>query len=631
MSAFLRRFLVPQVSEDEEQTRVARLLNTVLLSVLAASAIIALVAALFLALRPDPETAFTLVSGMVMTLIMVVLLVLAQRGRLKLVSILFLGLILAVTTIWIYGVAGISSDSSVLAYALIIVLAGLLLGGRGALVATAISLVAVTGAYWIETSGLLDVAERPVTLGDLFFVAVPLILTGVLLYYAMNSISAAIDRARKNELAQIEANRELEVLRASLEERVTERTHELERRSMQLHAAAEVSRAATSILDMEELIWQVVELIQARFGLYHVGLLLLDQGREWAVYRAGSGVAGRELREQGFRLEVGEGSIVGWCAAKAQARVTQDVTTDTMHVDQELLPLTRSEAALPLIARGQVLGVLSVQSDRPGAFDGATTAVLQTMADQVAVALDNARLFSEAQEALEATRRAYGQLSRQAWLELLSSRTDWGYAYAHRTVEPIRGEWRPEMLEAMETGQMIVQICEPDPASEESGDPSRVQAGTAESSLVLPLKVREDTIGVLGFYKDTEDGAWTPRETEFLQRLVAQLGSTLESAQLFQESQRRAAREQAIRQVTERMRSAVEVEAVLQNTIVELAKALGAPRAYIRLGTEAELLAGRKADPGDGHPSTTQPENNIKTDTSEPFETIPLDGDAQDA
>lgn len=629
MSALLRRFLGPRVSEDEETTRVARLLNAVLLSVLAASAMIVLVAALFQALRPDSETLFTLVSGAAMTLIVVPLLILARQGRLRLVSMLFLGLTLAVTTIWIYGVAGISSDSSVLAYALIIVLSGLLLGGRGALVATAISLVAVGGAYWLETSGFLVVTELPVTLGDLFFVAIPLILTGVLLYYAMNNISAAIDRARRNELAQIEANRELEMLRASLEERVTERTHELERRSKQLHAATEVSRAATSILDVEELIWQVVELIQARFGLYHVGLLLLDQGRDWAVYRAGSGVAGRELREQGFRLEVGEGSIVGWCAAKAQARVAQDVTTDIMHVNQTLLPLTRSEAALPLIARGQVLGVLSVQSDQPGAFDGATVAVLQTMADQVAVALDNARLFSEAQEALEATRRAYGQLSRQAWLELLSSRTDWGYTYAHQTVEPIRGEWRPEMLEAMQTGQIIIQNFEPDPASAESRDPSRAQAGTAESSLVLPLKVREDTIGILGFYKDSEDAAWTPREMEFLQRLVAQLGSTLESAQLFQESQRRAAREQAIRQVTERMRSAVEVETVLQNTIVELAKALGAPRAYIRLGTEAELLARRGADPGDGHPSITQPEN--RTDTSEPFEVSSLDGDAQDA
>ncbi|HSR34720.1 MAG TPA: GAF domain-containing protein [Anaerolineae bacterium] len=629
MSALLRRFLVPRVSEDEETTRVARLLNAVLLSVLVASALIVLVAALFQALRPDPETVFTLVSGAAMTLVVVVLLILARRGRLRLVSILFLGLTLAVTTIWIYGVAGISSDSSVLAYALMIVLAGLLLGGRGALLATAISLVAVSGAYWLETSGFLVVTDLPVTLGDLFFVAIPLILTGVLLYYAMNSISAAIDRARKNELAQIEANRELEVLRASLEDRVTERTRELERRSQELQAATEVSRAATSILDVEELIWQVVELIQLRFGLYHVGLLLLDQGREWAVYRAGSGVAGRELREQGFRLEVGEGSIVGWCAAKAQVRVAQDVTTDTMHVEQTLLPLTRSEAALPLIARGQVLGVLSVQSDRPGAFDGATVAVLQTMADQVAVALDNARLFSEAQEALEATRRAYGQLSRQAWLELLSSRADWGYAYAHQTVEPIRGEWRPEMLEAMQTGQIIIQNFELDPVSVESREPSRAHAGTAESSLVLPLKVREDTIGILSFYKDSEDAAWTPREMEFLQRLVAQLGSTLESAQLFQESQRRAAREQAIRQVTERMRSAVEVETVLQNTIVELAKALGAPRAYIRLGTEAELLAGRRAEPGDGHPSMIQPEN--RTNASEPFGVDPVDGDAQDA
>ena len=624
MLASFRRVFVPLVFADEEKTRVARLLNTVLLSLLAGSALITLAAAGFHAFRPDSETQFTLLSGIVMTVLFAGLLFLARRGQLNLVSILLLTLTWMVVTVWIYTVSGISSDSSALAYALVVVLAGLLLGGRAAMIVTAVTSLAVLGAYWAETSGLLVVAERPTSFADVLFLAIPLVLTGALLQYAMNSMSNAMERARRNELAQIEANRELEVLRASLEQRVADRTGELERRSRQLQAATEVSRAATSILDVEELMWQVAGLIQQRFGLYHVGLLLLDETGEWVLYRAGSGEAGRELRERGFRLRVGGNSITGWCAARAQVRIAQDVRQDAMHVDHELVPATRSEAALPLIARGQVLGALSVQSDRLGAFDDVTIATLQTMADQVAVSLDNARLYTESQQALEATRRAYGQLSRRAWLELLRSRSDWGYSFAHQSVAPVQGAWHPELIEAMQTGQAVIRNSDLEPARlpvgqgeqpvlsdrSQDGGPDSVMAGgsaelagqaaTADPVLALPLKVREDTIGVLGFYKDAEQGEWTPGETELAQRLVDQLAAALESAQLFQETQRRAAREQAIRQITERMRSAVDVEAILQSTVVELAKALGVPRAYVRLGTEAELLPGSDVRPGDG-------------------------------
>jgi GAF domain-containing protein len=115
-------------------------------------------------------------------------------------------------------------------------------------------------------------------------------------------------------------------------------------------------------------------------------------------------------------------------------------------------------------------------------------------------------------------------------------------------------------------------------------------------------------VGVLSFYKDSPDEVWTARETELLRRLVTQLGVALESAQLFEETQRRAAREQSIRQVTERMRSAVSVEDILQSAVTELARALGAPRAYVRLGTEAELLGARRVPPASGPARPHRPE-----------------------
>ena len=598
MSASIRQLLGYQLADDEEQARVAWLLNTFLLFFLAGSLLITLTAAIFYLFQPDPETIFTLLSGVVMTLCFAGLLFLARHGYLHLASMLLLSITWVLTSVWIFTVSGISSDSSTLVYALLVVLAGLLLGGRAAMVVTVASVVAVAGAYWAEVSGWLVVADRPVGFADVLFVGIPLLLTGVLLRYAMTSISRAIERARRNELAQIEANRELELLRESLEQRVAERTGELDRRSRQLQAATEVGRAATSILEADRLMWRVVQLIQERFGLYHVGLFALDEMGEWAVYRAGAGEAGHELSQQGFRLRVGGESMVGWCTAHNQVRIAQDVEREPMRFEHNLVAKTRSEAAVPLTVRGQVLAAISVQSSETGTFDDATMAALQTMADQVAVALDNARLFAEVQQALETSRRAYGQLSRQAWADLLHSRPEWGYRYVQGSVVRADGDWTPEMRSALQSGQPVVQ--NPQSVKTDSSVAGDGIAHREGAALALPLRVRGDVIGVLSVSKEAEGEIWTGQQVEVLQRLVDQLGAALESARLFGDTQRRAAREQAIRQVTEQVRSAVDVEEILRNAVAELARAMGAPRAYVRLGTEAGLLAGNTLAADDG-------------------------------
>jgi GAF domain-containing protein len=587
--AWIRQLLAAPVFAGEERTRVARLLHTVLLTFLAGAELITIVALALYATSADPELIFTLLSGLGMTFIIVVLLVVTRSGRLRTASFVVLGLSWLVITAWICTVSGISSDSSAIMYVLVTVLAGLLLGGRGAIYFTLASSVAVLGAYAMEVAGLLVVEEQPISLADPLFVILPLAMTGMLLRYAVRSMTQALERARQNERAQVEANRELEALRATLEQRVADRTHDLERRSAQLQAAAELSRAATSILDIDQLLWQLVDLTWRQFELYHVSLFLLDGTGEWAEYRAGAGKGGRELADEGFRLKVGGASMVGWCTANAQARVAQDVAdasgADTVRVDHELVPGTRSEAALPLIARGQVIGALSVQSDHSGVFDPDTVSALQTIADQVAIAVDNARLFAGTQEALETMRRAYGEATERAWGRMLDTGADWGYTFAHQAVAPVERTWQPEMLQAVRSGQTV--FGGPSDPQPQEGE-GKKGSSSAGSTVAIPLKVREHVVGVLGFAKDAGE-SWSATESALLERLVQQMGLALESAQFFQETQRRAAREQTIRRVTERMRGAVNVESILQNTVTELAKAMGAPRAYVRLGTEEEL------------------------------------------
>jgi GAF domain-containing protein len=542
--------------------------------------VIAIIAVLY-GIPADPEAEFTLVTVIIVAALALLLLLLNRRGHVRLASTALLGGIWLVITIWVVTAAGIKSDSSLLAYPLIIALAGLLLGGRAAIIATVLSALVVLGAYYLEATGQLVVHVEPVTIMDPVLAIVQLVLTGLLLHYAISSMVEAIHRAQENEQAQIQANEELKALRDSLELRVADRTSDLERRAVQLQAATEVGRAVTSILDAEQLMWQTAGLIAERFALYHVGIFRLDAAREWALYRAGAGEASRRLADHGFRLKVGGDSVVGSCTAHAQVRVNQDRSSEPVSMVHPLLPETSSEAALPLIARGEVIGALSVQSDRRESFDPDTVATLQTIADQMAVALDNVRLFAESQEALEAIRRAYGELTREAWTEVLRTRGEWGFSYAHQAVEPVVGDWQPEMLQALKTGQSVTGI------------------NHGEHTLSIPLRVRQETVGVLDFCKEATEpalgngdrtgkgngsnGGWTAHERRLLERFVQQMGLALESAQFYEETQRRAVREQVAREVTARMRETLDVETVLRTTAQQVRQALDLPEVTIRL------------------------------------------------
>lgn len=179
---------------------------------------------------------------------------------------------------------------------------------------------------------------------------------------------------------------------------------DLEVRAVQLQTAAEVSRSASSLLDVQELLVQTVNLIRDRFELYYVGLFLVDEPGEWAVLRAGTGDAGRAMIKREHRLAINEKSMIGWCISNKQPRVALDVGEDAVRFDNPFVPETRSELALPLIVRGEVVGALSVQSSVEAAFSESDVSVLQTMADQVATAIANARLFERTQAALAETR-----------------------------------------------------------------------------------------------------------------------------------------------------------------------------------------------------------------------------------
>jgi GAF domain-containing protein len=459
--------------------------------------------------------------------------------------------------------------------------AGILLGGREGLLSLIVIFLTMAGVGWAYSTGLLTVREEVNSANPVGWISytIDLLLAGtfiaVCLNYFIPRLSNAVTQSRR--LA-----RELEAERVTLEERVKERTADLQRRSIQLETAAQVAREAAAIWDVGELLEEIVHLISDRFGSYHTGIFLLDEAKEYTVLRGASSEGGRRMLARGHRLKVGEEGIVGYVVERGEPRIALDVGADAVYFDNPDLPQTRSELALPLRARGEIIGALDVQSTEPQAFNEEDVAVLQTLADQVAMAISNARLFQQAQESLDAERRAYGELTGQAWTELLRDRAQWGYSYANETIAPATGDWQPEMLQAVETGKNA-QV-------EDAADPT----------LALPIKVRDQVVGALRFCKKESKQAWTPDEISLLEALVERLGLALDGARLYRDTQRSAIRERLISEITDKVRRATDMDALMQTAIREMAAVLGTPSAFVQLAIPPEPVEGEGAD---GQPS----------------------------
>ena len=304
----------------------------------------------------------------------------------------------------------------------------------------------------------------------------------------------------------------------NFEERITERTREIERRSNLLKAVADVGKAITSFRDLSELLQQATYLIHENFGYYHVGIFLLDEHKEYAVLSATNSEGGHRMLEKKHQLKVGETGIVGYVTQNAKARIALDVGKDAVYFDNPDLPQTRSEMALPLIVGGQILGALDVQSTEPQAFSEEDISTLQILAEQIAIAIQNANLFDEAEKALETSRMSYGEVSREAWSKILRNQPRIGFLATPPTTVQIHSEnLEANLAKAFETGDLII--------------------GSDGLTISMPIRVRGQIIGAIRLKKSAISESWTQDETNLAIALSDQLSGALESARLYKESQ----------------------------------------------------------------------------------------------
>lgn len=373
-----------------------------------------------------------------------------------------------------------------------------------------------------------------------------------------------------NELGQLaqafnSMTAQLRVLVGNLERRVEERTAALEQRSVQLQTAAQVARDTLAVRELDQLLNLVVNLVREKFGFYHAGIFLVDQDRKYAVLKAATGEAGREMLARRHRLEVGKTGIVGYVTATGKARIALDVGEDAVHFQNPLLPRTRSEMALPLIVGEEIIGALDVQSTEAAAFSEQDIEILQILADQTAVAIANARLFAQNQAALDTARRVYNELSQVAWQERLQSQSV-GYLADGTGVQPLPPGYTPQ------------------------GEAAQLE------ELQLPIIVRDQVIGAISAHKQPLAGKWHEQELVLMHTLVDELSQALESARLFEETQERALRERLVGEITSRMRSTLEIETVMQTAVREIQQVLKLAEVELRLGTPSEASPASVAD-----------------------------------
>ncbi|MBN1873481.1 MAG: GAF domain-containing protein [Anaerolineae bacterium] len=457
-------------------------------------------------------------------------------------------------------------------FLLFVVLASLLFGrwtGIGASLLVILTLLILgfaffTGQLLVSTDVMLNTNVKMISW---IITAVVFVLAGSLVVYFQTKLLRYVSEMVGSSRRLTQA---LEASQSSLERRVEERTHDLERRARYLQATTEVARDATMLTeDLQALFQRVVMLVSEQFGFYHAGIFLLDSTGEWAELQAASSEGGQRMLARNHRLRVGAQGTVGFVTAQGEARIALDVGEDAVFFDNPDLPDTRSALTLPLRIRDEVIGALDVQSAMASAFTQEDADVLQALADQVAVAISNARLFQQVQASVEAERRARGELSRQAWLELLRAQPELGFLGDTDGVMPVSAaEWDEESRMALTTGTSVKGAAVP---------------GGEGGALAIPIRSRGQVVGVIDAHLPEDEGAWTPEQESLLEALSQQMSTALESAQLYRETQRRAAREQWTREITEEMRRSVDMEEILRTAVSSLGQALGAPRTYIRL------------------------------------------------
>lgn len=427
----------------------------------------------------------------------------------------------------------------------------LLISYRAGILALLISIGTLTIGAVAILGGQFQILEPNVNPGDLedwvSGIATQLLLS-VIVIAGLRQLRTGFTESSHN-LAQ--ALHSLGEERAILEQRVAERTRELEKKADQLNAAAYIAQQAAEMKNLDVLLPNVVQLISKEFGFYHAGIFLVTEKGDYAVLQAASSEGGKRMLERGHRLRVGAEGIVGFVAAEKRPRIALDVGADAVYFDNPDLPDTRSEIAIPLMARNKLIGVLDVQSTEPQAFHQSDLDILQTLADQIAVAIENVRLITDSQALIHELENISQESARLNWQEQRRRKIP-AYHYSPTGIRPLQQE----------------------PPSHHEGH-----------TLVVPILFRETAIGKITLRRKPNQPAWNNNERQLANEIAVQTALALDNARLIQKTRETAWREQIVANISSQIRETLDLETVLRTSARELQRAFDLQEAEVQLQT----------------------------------------------
>ncbi len=354
-------------------------------------------------------------------------------------------------------------------------------------------------------------------------------------------------------------NQQIGHLVDNMEQTIQYRTNDLERKARQMEAAAAVARQAAEVRDLAQLLDLAVNLIPERFGYYHAGIFMLDEQKRYAILQAANSEGGKRMLARGHRLQVGRVGVVGYCAGTGESRIAQDVGADIVYYDNPDMPNTRSEMALPLTVRDQVIGVLDVQSAESNAFNQEDIDVLQLLADQISLAIDNAQLLENSQHALEELQTLYSQEAANAWRAKLTGQQ---FSYQYDSTGITR-----------------------------KGVVATTQEENTRNALSKPISFRGQVIGNLDFIRDDQDQPWTDDEVQLIEEILEQTALALENARLVDQIRMRSDQIQLLQEITAMAASILDEKELLSSVAQKLQSNLQILHCGIALhDQEAETL-----------------------------------------
>ncbi|MFN8413782.1 MAG: GAF domain-containing protein [Anaerolineales bacterium] len=412
----------------------------------------------------------------------------------------------------------------------VIIFATMMISPRAGITATAVDIVTFIIFGWLMlTKTVMPVNPKAVEAGILDWLSAGgvIIMFGTIIILGFQRLEAEF----------LDAQKQIDTTLVTLRDERNNLDNKVQSRTYQLKRVNEIGRAVTSILDPNELLAQAVTMIGDEFDCYYTAIYLIDLTQQWAELSEATGDAGKVLRENKHRIDLKGKSAIATAIQTRQVRIALDTGTESVRFDNPLLPYTRSLLIAPLVVGEKILGAVELHSTKEAAFSMQDADTFQNMANQIATAMENSRLFQEAQQSILEMRATQRQYLQGAWSSLIKDQT----------------------LEY------------------ELGDDE-----TANKGLEVPLTLREQIIGQISM-ASTDD--WTPEQKNLIETIAAQAALALENARLVEESQSIASRERATNEIISKIWSSTTTESILQTAVRELGRTLEAAEVDIELST----------------------------------------------